>query len=72
MYVIKTVQARQAHTVPTRVGRTMGPFPPELFEQTPVVNPYNPEPEKWLVCSECGGRELEANVDYHVCGENDD
>ena len=72
MYVIKKVQARQAHAVPTRVGRAVGPFPRELFESPEVINPYNPEPEKWLVCSECGGRELEENVEFHVCEFEDE
>jgi len=72
MYVIKQIQARQAHAVPARVGRTRGPFPDELFEEPQIINPYNPEPEKWLVCSVCGGRELEVNVEYHICGEDDD
>jgi hypothetical protein len=72
MYVIKHVQARQAHAVPARVGRTFGPFPSELFEQSPVINPYNPKPEEWLICSLCGGRELADNVDLHECLEDED
>lgn len=72
MYVIKKVQARQAHALPTRVGRSVGPFPPELFAAPTVINPYDPTPEEYLVCSECGGRELEANIPFHVCWEDDD
>lgn len=72
MYVVKNIKARQAHSLPDRVGRAVGPFPRELFQQPEVINPYNPEPEKWLVCSVCGGRELEVNVEFHICGEDDE
>ena len=71
MYVVKQVRARQAHEIPTRIGRARGPFPEELFRQPEVINPYNPEPEKWLICSVCGGKELEANVDFHECGDDE-
>lgn len=71
MYVVKNIQARQAHAVPKRVGRTMGPFPSELYEQGEVINPYNPREEVWLTCSVCGGREIEANVPFHECWEDE-
>lgn len=72
MYVIKKIQARQAHAVPSRVSRTMGPFPPEIFKGPEVINPYAPTPEEWLVCSECGGKELEVNIPFHVCYEDEE
>lgn len=72
MYVVKNIQSRQAHPVPSRVSRGSGPFPPELFQRPQVINPYDPAPEEWLVCSECGGRELAENVDFHVCEDDDD
>lgn len=72
MYVIKQVQARQAHATPTRVGRAFGPFPPELFQQPEVINPYAAAPEEYLTCSVCGGQELESNVEFHVCWEDED
>ena len=71
MHVVKKIKARQPYPTPTRVGRAMGPFPPEIFKGPEVINPYDPTPEEYLVCSECGGKELEVNIPYHVCWEED-
>ena len=72
MHVIRQVQARQAHAVPKTIGRSRGPFPDEIFEEPEIINPYSPEPENWLYCSVCGGRELEVNIEFHICYEDDD
>jgi hypothetical protein len=40
MHVIRTVPTFQGHPVPTRVTQPQGPFPPELFYQSEVINEY--------------------------------
>lgn len=36
------IKARQAHPVPNKVINPVGPFPPELFRETRVVDDYKP------------------------------
>ena len=42
---IERVITRQGHPVPETAHQPKGPFPPELFETSPIVADYLPQPD---------------------------
>jgi hypothetical protein len=42
---IERIVTRQGHPVPETAHQPKGPFPPELFDDAPVVTNYVPQPD---------------------------
>ena len=42
---IERIVTRQGHPVPETAHQPKGPFPPELFQSSPVVSDYIPQPD---------------------------
>ena len=42
---IERIATRQGHPVPETAHAPKGPFPPELFQNEPVVTDYIPQPD---------------------------
>jgi len=42
---IERIATRQGHPVPATAHAPKGPFPPELFQNDPVVTEYTPQPD---------------------------
>ena len=42
---VERIITKQGHPVPATAHHPRGPFPPELFENSPIVTDYIPQPD---------------------------
>jgi hypothetical protein len=71
--------ARQGHAVPNGYTRPLGPFPPEIFAQTPVVYDTDHgdslhealDDVRMFRCRECGDIMGEYDLIAHICEEEE-
>lgn len=70
--------AIQGHAIPSGMHRPQGPFPPELFQQAPVVYDYEEHGDslhealddvRMFRCKECTEILYEHELDTHLCDE---
>lgn len=79
---VDRIQATQVHPVPDKILNPRGPFPEDLFDEPEIIVSLpedefvpgataqnNFRPPKYLRCSLCHEKVLEAETLNHRCGE---